>query len=286
MFKARGAALALASIPVLSSCAPREPPPPTEHLLMVTSPLAPLLTSVKAGKHATLVGWTGDLAELRKDWPPLKWRANIMDGVPGERQGPMVEVRLSPDGLIAYGFRSDFGAEVDAPAASWICDRLSRDPALPPAARATECARSLHRSRAADGAFVAWVPCNAGPCPVATIRGGKLAAVAVPGLGNARLCSFDGRSVLLASTRWTRAEGAESGGSVVAVSLSGPSPTLGKTLRLDEIDSRAADTVRSRAVNVRVEGSVVRLTGEERVVSRADGREITRTPIDEAHDLR
>src|SRR5512141_158431 len=90
---------------LLAGCAPREPPPPTERLVEVTSIEAPLLHEIEDDENAAEVGHKGDLLYVVKPLPPLAWKGVIAPSTKAERNGPMAELRATPAGGISYGFR-------------------------------------------------------------------------------------------------------------------------------------------------------------------------------------
>ena len=80
------------------------------------------------------------------------------------------------------------------------------------------------------------------------------------------------------------------GATLVPVALSGDVPSRLPDIALDEVDAREAAQVSAREVKVEVTTpepgrSLVHVTGRRHVRARADGRELSSTPIDEKHRI-
>jgi hypothetical protein len=271
----------------------QEPAPATETMIVVRSSEAPFLNEIKPSAHPVEVGYGGDLVHLLRPLPAMKdrWRSELDPGGPSiEREGPMAELRRAPGDAILFAFASDLGDPVEVPSASWICRRVASEPSLPDEARRTRCASMLRRVLLPGGDLVAFEACASGPCPVALWRGGKLVTTSVDGIVSGRVVPGGAGGVLLLTTRWVRAEGSWTGGTLVPLALSGASPRRLRDIPLDEVDARKADTVTARQVSVEVtstapDRSVVRVLGRRRRVSRQDGREIWAKPVEERHSI-
>ncbi len=270
--------------------APAPPPAPlaTERVTLIKSAEAPFINELEDDEAAAEIARTNLAMLITKPLPPMKWKAN-MGAEPAEREGPMAEVKMAPGDGLLYGFRSDFGDEIDMPTTEAICARVLGNAALPLAARQPRCKQMLRRYHLASGAVAAFDPCATGSCAVAVVRDGVVSSFAVEGVTSARLVPGEGDGTLLITSRWIRADGAWSGSRLVPLSLAGSVPVLLPEIALDEVDARDPKTASSRAVRVDFTTSggstVVHLVGDRRVKSRDDGRELSTTPVDETHSL-
>jgi hypothetical protein len=266
---------------------PPEPPPPTEPMVTVRSSEAPLLNELEDDEPPAQMARPGDLLLPGKDLAGMAttWRARY-EGRPYERiPGPMSELRPSPGGAILWGFKADLGPRVEVPLTSWICAQIVRsagDAGVDP-----ECPRLLQRAQLADGALVAFTTCSSGPCPVALLRANVVRAITVDGISGARVVPTEGGPVLLATTRWVRAEGKHTGGALLPIALSGEAPRALAPIALDEIDARDPQRVVARLVQYELrfptpERTVVHLTGDRRENALPDGKELSRVGLDES----
>jgi hypothetical protein len=262
-------------------------------MAVVKSADAPFLNELEDDEPPAEVGHAGELADVVKPLPPLKaaWRAPMGDGTTGEREGPMAEVSWTQGGSILYAFAKDLGDVHDVPTAQWICEQFEGNASLPETARRTRCTTLLRRVLLPSGAILAFAPCASGPCPVAVLRDGKVGAVAVDGIVSGRVVPGGKDGIALLSTRWTRADGKWSGGTLVPVALSGGRPKRLADIPTDEVDARDQLKVSSREVKVQITqpvagGSLVRVSGRRRLVNGQDGRELSTAPIDERRSFR
>jgi hypothetical protein len=289
MFRRLTIAVGLLSCSLLGACDKPAPPPPagppvpTERRPLVASEEAPFLSEAEDDEPAASVARAGEVVEVLRELGNLKWEAGLGDRT-GKREGRLVEVRQAPESAILFGWKSDIGPEVDVPTAKGICEAIARDPAVPDAAKRPSCAGLLRRVRLPDGAFAAYHVCTVGPCPVALVRDGQVRTTIVEGMHMARMMASPSGSILLASTRWVRSDGAWTGGSFVPVKLGGPAPVVLAAIPADEVDARDATKVVTRAVKVALEATPpasLHVFGERSETARADGRKLASAPIDE-----
>ncbi len=267
---------------------PPAPPLPTERVTLIKSVEAPLLPQLKKTAAVTEGERAGLALLVVTVLPPMAWKAKMGAEIT-EREGPMAEVRTSPGDGILYGFRSDFGDEVELPTTDGICARIAANPAIPAALLQPRCRGMLRRYRLPSGTVVAYEFCATGPCPVAVVRNGVVASIAVDGVVAARLVPGEGDGTLLLTSRWVRADGAWSGSRLVPVSLAGSTPVALPEIALDEVDARDPTKASSRSVRVDISSiagsTTVHLVGDHRVKARDDGRDLSTTPVDETHRL-
>jgi hypothetical protein len=283
-----GVSLFGCSRPDAPSPAPVAPPLATERVTLIKSAEAPFINELEDDEAAAEVERPGVALLIGKLLPPMKWKANMGD-VMTEREGPMAEVRMAPGDGIVYGFRSDFGEEIDIPTTDAICAQIVKNDALPLAARQPRCKAMLRRFHLPSGTVVAYDPCATGPCAVAVVRNGVVSSLSFEGVTAARLVAGAGDGTLLVTSRWIRADGAWTGSRFVPVSLAGTTPVVLPEIALDEVDARDPKQVASRSVRVELPsiagGTVVHLVGDQRVKSRDDGHELSTSKIDETHAL-
>jgi hypothetical protein len=146
------------------------------------------------------------------------------------------------------------------------------------------CKTKLRRERAADGAMVSYLPCMAGPCPVALERDGKLGAIAVQNLVKAHFFTGKKRSVLVVETRFVKAEGKRTSGSVAVITLDGAEPVRAEDFPADDIDATNPDHVVSRVVAIEVSRSEIRLKGKVDEQGKG-GALLGSKAVDETHAL-
>ena len=259
---------------LLLSC--RKPVPvPTEPMVSVLT-VTPLLNEIEDDEGAALVGHPGDLALAGRDLPALRW-AGAMGSVQANREGPMVELRLSAGGGVLYGFRSDLGPAQPVPTAAWICGQLG--------SAGADCVSTLQRVRTSDGAVVAWTPHQQRPTPVVVVRGAAVEQVKVSGIAEGRLMKSGTTTLLLLSTRTSSADGITSGATLTPVRVSGTPMALLAPLITDEVDGRTPGEVRVRLVEVELGEDSVQLRGERHVTPLDGGEPFASTPIDERYVL-
>jgi hypothetical protein len=268
---------------VIAGCDKPAPPPapiPTERARPFVPAVSPLLNELEDDEAPMALAHAGDLATVVRTIRPMRWKSKTpTEAEP--RDGMTVELHLAPEGTHFFGWEPDLGPEVQVPAASWIC---ANHPAETKDAR---CGQLLHRNRLPDGGLVAYVPCNAGSCAIALVRDGRVSAIKVEGLVSFYVTrGAGGRPIGIATTRWVRADGAWSGGSLVPIRIEANRLVTLPTIPLDEIDARDAQKVTYRMVKlepVLKAGEMVaaRLVGERREVARADARELSKASIDE-----
>ncbi|MEP7121170.1 MAG: hypothetical protein ABJE95_09680 [Byssovorax sp.] len=279
----------------LCACSRPEPAPTpplaplvTERVTLIKSAEAPFINELEDDESAAEIGRAGTALLVVKNIGPLKWKAN-MGEVAAERDGPMADVKMAPGDGILYGFRSDFGDEIDMPTTAAICAQVATNAALPAGVRQPRCQQLLRRYHLPSGAVAAFDPCATGPCVVAVVRNGVVSSLAIDGVTTARLVPGEGDGTLLVTSRWIRADGAWSGSRLVPVSLAGATPTLLAEIPIDEVDARDPKTVSSRSVRVDFvttgAGTVVHLVGDQKVKARDDGHDLSTKPIDETHRL-
>lgn len=265
--------------------APTPPPPvPTERMTVIAAE-TPWIGAPRPSKEAIEVGFPGQLVHVLKPMPSMKWKAD-MGGKKGEREGAMIEARYAKDDGLLYGFASDMGEEIDAPAASFLCAAIGRE--LAAAGVANErCEGMLRRVRAPDGSFVAYVPCFVGPCAVAKIAGGRVAATTIVGLTDARPVLVPGGLVLFARARSSEHEGHKTGGRIAVIGFAGEAPVVLGVVATDEADARDPAAIRTRSATVEIASpgtatASLHVSGEV-VTLGADGHELARTPFDETY---
>ena len=146
------------------------------------------------------------------------------------------------------------------------------------------CEARLRRARAADGAVISYLVCDTGPCPVAIERDGKLGAIAVQNLTAAHFLTGKKRSVLVAETRFSKAEGKRVTGSVVMITLDGADPVRAEEHGGDDVDATHDDHVVSKQVEIAVTPAEIHITGivEER---GEGGKVLSSKPVDETYPL-
>ncbi len=258
-----------------------------ELLLTVKSSEAPLLNELEDDEAAAAMARPGDLLLEGKSISGMAkpWKASF-EGRPYERSGPMSEVRQAPGDAILYGFKVDLGEQVVVPVTTWICARMMKEPGLAVGAAAPGCARLLRRARLKDGTLLAFVPCSSVPCPVALVRSNEVRAIAVEGISGALVVQGEGGPVLLATTRWVRAEGKWTGGALVPIALGSGAPVALTPIVLDEVDARDPAKVVARMVQFELsfpspDRTMVHLTGDRRESALPDGRELAKVAVDE-----
>lgn len=267
--------------------------PPIETMVLVRSAEAPLLGELKPKKAATEIGRAGELLFLVRPLPAMEtgWKAEMgFRGPLAERSGPMAEVRRASGDGILHAFLSDLGDTVEVPTSGWFCERMAAASTVTDAARRAKCPTMLRRMRLADGAIAAFEPCVFGPCSVALWRGDVVSTIEVEGVLSGRGIAGGPAGVLLLTTRWNREKGTWTGATLVPVALSGAAPSRLPDIALDEVDAREATQVSAREVKVEITApepgrSLVHVTGRRHVRARADGHELSSTPIDEEHRI-
>ncbi|MFO0758377.1 MAG: hypothetical protein U0359_17935 [Byssovorax sp.] len=114
--------------------------------------------------------------------------------------------------------------------------------------------------------------------------------VAIDGITTARVVPTEAGPALLAVSRYNREEGRLTGGVLVPIALSGSAPIALAPIPLDEIDARDPAIIKARMVRAELSWpspgrTVVHLIGDRRETVLADGRELSRAPIDETRVL-
>lgn len=267
--------------------------PPIETMVLVRSAEAPLLGELKPKKAATEIGRAGELLILVRPLPAMEtgWKAEMgFRGPVAERSGPMAEVRRASGDGILHAFLSDLGETVEVPTSAWFCEHMASASSAKEAARRARCPTMLRRARLADGAIVAFEPCVFGPCSIALWREDRVSTIEVDGVLSGRILAGGPAGVLLLTTRWNREKGTWTGGTLVPVALSGEALSRLPDIALDEVDAREAAQVSGREVEFEISTpapgkSLVHVTGRVRVRARADGRELSSTPVDEKHTI-
>jgi hypothetical protein len=249
----------------------------TERMTPIAVADAPLFAEAPAGKLQP-----GELVLVARPLPAMRWRGKL-DGKPAERDGPLVEVRRAPGEASFRMFQADLGAAIEVPAAGWICDRLGS--VATPGVDRGRCAERMRRGRTADGALFAWLPCAVGPCPVALVQGGRVTAVTVDGIVDAVPVVVAGATVLLCTSRWSRASGTWTGGDLVAVSLGGAVPVRGGEIALDHVDARDAVRIKSRTAALTIAADLVQLTGTEQTTERDSNQVLASTRFDSRYRI-
>lgn len=259
---------------------PSDAPPPEEPCLIVTSQIAPLLRKPTEDASAQDTLSTGEVVKLLREVRPMRWSGKAL-GQKAHRDGMLLEVKHVDDGAHRFGFRSDLATEEKLPATPWLCDAMSAQLAF----KTARCAPELRRAKAADGALLAYWPCSSGLCPVGLFRAGKMTVLGVENLVAARFFQGKKRSMLLATVRWTRDEGKQSGGSLVPILLDGPTPARKDDIPIDRVDARDPAKVIDHIVQVEITSTEVLLKGEETVKSATTGATLSTKPIEEKHPL-
>ena len=259
---------------------PPPAPPPHEACLVVTSESAPLIRKPTEDASAQDVVHAGELLKLVRDVRPMRWSGKI-EGVKAERDGQLLEVKYVEDGAHRFAFKPDLGAEISVPVTTWLCDAIAAQGAFEMA----RCPAELRRAKTTDGALLVYLPCTSGLCPVGLVRDGKVQVLGVENLIAARFFLGKKRSMLLASVRWSRDEGRQSGGAFAPLLLDGPAPVRRDDIPADRVDARDPAKVMDRLVQVKIGPTEITLTGEETVKSAADGATLSTKPIDEKHPL-
>lgn len=172
------------------------------------------------------------------------------------------------------------GAEAPSGSNEALCAALARRAPF----ELSSCKTKLQSARTADGAVVSYLPCLTGPCPVALERDGKLAAIAVQNLTNAHFFTGKKRSVLVVETRFVKAEGKRTSGSVAVITLDGAEPVRAEDFAADDIDATNPEHVVSRVVTIEVSRSEIRLRGKVEEQGPG-GKLLASKPIDESHPL-
>jgi hypothetical protein len=265
------------------------PPPPTESLTVVEASSSPLLNEIEDDEAAAEVAHAGELVFVGRDLRPLSWEARMEDQK-AHRDGMLLELRKGAGTNILFGFRNDLGAQVTVPAASWICDAIAGDRAVADGGKLPNCSSALRRARLPEGALAAFIACGQGPCPVAIVREGRVAAATFDDLASIDVRRVGNRMALVATSRWARGGGAWTGGRLLILDVSGAIPALGRDVPADEVDARDPAKVTSRTVSHRIDTSdpqapVLRVVGERIETRLADGNVVSRTPIDERYPL-
>ena len=265
-----------------SSSAPRlsASPPLREPCLVVTSLDAPLIRKPTKDASAQDVVYKGELVKLVREDGTMSWSGK-MDGQKASRAGTLLEVKHVDDGAHRFAFRPDFGDNAVVPVTAWLCDAISAQGEF----QTSRCAAELRRARTADGALLAYWPCTSGLCPVGLLRAGKMAVLGVEDLSAARFFHGKKRSMLLATVRWTKDEGKQSGGALVPILLDGPAPVRGADIPIDRIDARDPAKVIDHIVQVKITPTEVIVKGEETVRSAATGATLSKRPVEEKHPL-
>ena len=248
-----------------------------EKWLVVTSPAAPLLRKMEPHAAPFEVVHAGEMVEVLREIGPYSWSAKL-EGKDAQREGVIVELMYTGDGVHRYGFKSDLGAEASVPPTSRLCDDLS---AKGPFDRA-RCPALLRRARTGDGALLVYAACSSGTCPVAIVKDDKMSAIGVENLTSGWFFSGKKRAVLLVATRWVKDNGQQSGGSLVPILVENGALSRGEEIPVDAIDARDPKKSLARLVHATVTPEGISLEGEESTKS-ADGKTLSTKPI---HDKR
>jgi hypothetical protein len=112
-----------------------------------------------------------------------------------------------------------------------------------------------------------------------------VSVLGVENLGAARFFQGKKRSMLLATVRWTKDEGKQSGGALVPILLDGPVPVRGDDIPIDRVDARDPARVIDHIVQVQITPTEVIVKGEETVKSATTGATLSKKPIEEKHPL-
>lgn len=275
-------ALAAAAAAATLSCEkpPPPPPPPHETCLLVTNDAAPLIRKMAADATPQEIVYRGELLKRVGDLQPLRWSGTI-DGAKAERDGLLLEIKYVDDGNHRYAFKPDLAAEISVPVTTWLCEAIAAQGAFEMA----RCPAELRRAKTIGGALLVYVPCTSGRCPVGLLRDGKMAVLGVENLIAARFFFGTKRSMLLASVRWSKDDGRQSGGAFAPLLLDGPAPVRKDDIPADRVDARDPAKVTDRLVQFQITPTQITLTGEETIKSAADGTTFSTKPIDEKHPL-
>jgi hypothetical protein len=268
--------------PPAAPAAPADPDHDT--LVPVTSKAAPLLSELGRGQNTSFVLHTGDLLYFTRELPAIGWHAR-MAGVEAQRDGAVAEVRLVAADAPQFTFQADLGPAVTTVSAARVCAKAVE--ALPPEGglwRET-CPMALRRAALGDGRVVAYQPCGIGPCPVALVRGEDVRVMSLDGVTGVELHPSGDKPSILVTTRWVKANGNLTGGTLVVVALDGPAPKVVSKVQLDEVDARDTVLVEQRDVHLEVSDAELRVVGERRTVARDTAAVSKRSKIDEHHPL-
>lgn len=269
------------------------PAPSADRMRVVVSAEAPLLERPDdPGRGAASLARSGDLLHVAHVAGPgpsesLRWEGLL----PGEarkakRQGARIAVRPFLEHGVVYAFASDLGPEVEVPSAGSICDALAGAGAPVPRALSAPCERFLVRKRTDAGRIVAHFGAGAGPSPVAIVSPGGARFVVVESPTSAQLVESAGRSILVASTRFSREGGGWTGSLLVPIDVSSDAPVLLPAVEIESIDARAKDEIVLRDVRAEIGEAGIRISGERKTQRRADRKTVRAEPIRETHPFR
>ncbi len=259
---------------------PSAPVVPTEECLPAIVSAAPLIPRVEKDTGARDIAYSGDLVKFVRDVQEFQW-VGKMDGAKTERNSMLMEVKHVDDGVMRFGFRSDFGAPVRVPLTSYLCEKLKEQVSF----EAARCPQELRRAIVNGGGLLSYYACASGPCPVGLYVGGKVRALLVESLGSGRLFVGKTRSLLMGQARISKDDGKQSGGVVVPIVLEGETITRAPDIAVDFIDARDVASVKQRLVSAKVSQTEVKITGEETVRSASDGTVISTKTIEEKYPL-
>lgn len=167
---------------LLGACAP-----PTDTWTKVTA-AAPLLGDAKPDAPLAAVLHQGDLVRVVKSAAPSFAWSGVVDGKPLSLDGELVEVRRTGEGS-GLMWRKQLGPEVPVFSADYVCRRLRAG---------AECPARLRRIALDDqGTTFAYLPCATDGCPMALLRGRRMAQARVDFLTDARAAVVDGQPIVL-----------------------------------------------------------------------------------------
>lgn len=263
-----------------------DPPPPTDTLVMVTSPMAPALpgySQPKKTSNATPILHEGDLvwsdnAEVGR----VEW-AGPMEGVASTRNGAYTQGYRSKGDARVFLFTADLKPGILAPSATWFCSHF--EPKIAPDAKdaptALPCESIVRRIHVDDDRTVAFAPAQGmtgNTTPIALAEKEKLFQRPIEGVSEVRVTKHGATAFLIVETRWVKPPNG-SGGRALVLALSHTLETVAE-VTMDEVDASDTERVVSRIGDLRVEDGRIRFTGARRVVSK-DGAELENKPFDD-----
>ncbi|MBK8251545.1 MAG: hypothetical protein IPK82_02620 [Polyangiaceae bacterium] len=254
-------------------------PPADDTLTVAVAEKAPLLGELEDDEDAQDILFAGEMVRVVREIRPYHWAAKL-DGTPDKREGVALEIRLSNDGASMFAFKPDLGAEVRVTSSTILCDALSKQRPFD----LKNCPAILRRAQTPSGGLLAYVACSSGPCPIGVYQNGTMASITVENIVSTRYYRGTKRALLLATVRFIKDEGKQSGGGLVPIVIDGSTLSAKDPIYTDRVDARDPSKMLARHVYAKITPAEVILTGDEETKD-STGKSLSKTKISEKHSL-
>lgn len=254
-------------------------PPAEDTLTVAVTEKAPLLGELEDDEDAQDILFAGELIKVVREIRPYHWAAKL-DGVPDKREGLALEIRLSNDGASMFAFKPDLGAEVRVTSSTVLCNALSKQRPFD----LKNCPAILRRAQTPGGGLLTYVACSSGPCPVGVYQNGTMTSITVENIVSTRYYRGTKRALLLATVRFVKDEGKQSGGGLVPILIDGSTVTAKDPIYTDRVDARDSSKMVARHVYTKITPTEITLTGEEETKD-STGKSLSKTKVSEKHSL-